>query len=215
MTTGIAGSILGSNYLPSNGGQVKVVPATAPLIIDGGSGPIPAFVAGTVFELAGLPGGATRENIDTWGGGAVLNFRRTNGTREAPTGLLADQVIGRVSGTGFSTSYNPTLQAAFEFFSAETWTATAQGTYAKLTVMTPGTILLQEVMRARATDILFGAPVRPPSYAVATLPAATAALLGAIAVVTDGLTPTYGAAAVGGGAVVTQVFCTGAGWTFH
>ncbi len=215
MTTGIAGSILGSNYLPLNGGTVKVVPTTGPLIVDGASGPIPPFVAGTVFDFAGTVGVIARGSIDSWGAAGAVTFRRTNGTREAPTGLLADQVIARMSATGLATNYNVTLQAAFELLSAETWTATAQGTYAKLTVMTPGTIVLQEIMRGRATDVLFSVPVNLPKYTVATLPAATAALKGAMAYVTDATAPTYNGALTGGGTVGVPVACDGTVWTSH
>ena len=58
--------------------------------------------------------------------------------------------------------------------------------------------------------IMAATTIRPGGYTVATLPAAGTA--GRIAYVTDALAPAYGAAAAGGGAVVTSVFDTGAGW---
>jgi hypothetical protein len=50
------------------------------------------------------------------------------------------------------------------------------------------------------------------SAAGTPLPAATTALKGAKAVVSDATTPTYMAAYVSGGAVVVEVFCNGVAW---
>lgn len=51
-----------------------------------------------------------------------------------------------------------------------------------------------------------------PVYTVATLPAASAALQGARALVTDATAPTFLGTLTGGGAVITPVFCTGSAW---
>lgn len=56
------------------------------------------------------------------------------------------------------------------------------------------------------------APAVLYSAAGTPLPAATAGLKGARAVVSDATTPTYLGAYVSGGAVVAQVICTGSGW---
>ena len=47
---------------------------------------------------------------------------------------------------------------------------------------------------------------------VAGLPAATSALEGTRASVTDALAPAFGVALVGGGAVRMSAYCTGAAW---
>lgn len=60
-----------------------------------------------------------------------------------------------------------------------------------------------------------GGPVAPAviySAAGTPLPAASNALKGAVAVVSDATTPTYLGAYVSGGAVLAQVICTGSGW---
>ena len=57
---------------------------------------------------------------------------------------------------------------------------------------------------------ILGKPATP--YTVATLPAASAALAGAYAYVTDATGPTYLGALTGGGAVVCPVFCNGTSW---
>lgn len=49
-------------------------------------------------------------------------------------------------------------------------------------------------------------------YTVSTLPAASAALKGARAFVTDATSPTFLGALTGGGAVVCPVFCNGSAW---
>lgn len=63
-----------------------------------------------------------------------------------------------------------------------------------------------EVTSARGT---FNVPARLKGYTVATLPAGT---VGDTAYVTDALAPTFLAAVVGGGAVVTKVFYNGTNW---
>jgi len=50
------------------------------------------------------------------------------------------------------------------------------------------------------------------SFTVATLPAAATAAAGAKAYVTDALTPTFGSAVTGGGAVGVPVYSTGSAW---
>lgn len=60
-----------------------------------------------------------------------------------------------------------------------------------------------------AGNIIAGASVRKKGYTVATLPAGTQ---GDTAFVTDALTPTFGVALVGGGAVVAKAFYNGTAW---
>ena len=56
--------------------------------------------------------------------------------------------------------------------------------------------------------------VFPPltNYTVATLPSATVSGVGARSFVTDALTPAFGSAVVGGGAVATPVYSNGTNW---
>lgn len=60
-----------------------------------------------------------------------------------------------------------------------------------------------------AKGAVFTAPARLPGYTVATLPTGT---VGDIAYVTDASSPTSGAAVVGGGSAVRQVFFDGTNW---
>lgn len=54
--------------------------------------------------------------------------------------------------------------------------------------------------------------IRTAGYTVAGLPAASSSLKGAIAYVTDALTPSFLTIVVGGGSTVTPVFCNGTNW---
>lgn len=59
-----------------------------------------------------------------------------------------------------------------------------------------------------------GIPLTPvvPVHTVATLPAASAALKGAVNAVSDATTPALGSALTGGGAVYCLALCTGTAW---
>ena len=69
--------------------------------------------------------------------------------------------------------------------------------------------------KGTAIALVPSGPVAPAvlySAAGTPLPAASNALKGARAIVSDATTPTYLGAYVSGGAVVAGVICTGAGW---
>lgn len=65
---------------------------------------------------------------------------------------------------------------------------------------------------APATKLDVVGLIRTQGYTVATLPTW---VIGAIAYVTDGLSPTYRAIAVGGGTEVVSVFFNGTNWIFN
>ena len=71
-------------------------------------------------------------SVDIDGYGPVgINFigRRSEGTVAAPTGLLANDNIMAMQGRGYgATGFRPRA-GHHEFFAAENWTDTAQGTY--------------------------------------------------------------------------------------
>lgn len=66
-----------------------------------------------------------------------------------------------------------------------------------------------QVMQHDANRLTCAKPVNLPGYTVATLPAGT---IGDNAYVTDALAPTFLAAVVGGGGIVTPVFYNGSAW---
>jgi hypothetical protein len=87
-----------------------------------------------------------------------------------------------------------------------TWLAATNGTN-QMTISANGS-------PAALTIDYLGGPLVPYST-VALLPSCTAALKGAVRMVTDATTPTYNAALTGGGAVIVPVACSGAAWTSH
>lgn len=54
-----------------------------------------------------------------------------------------------------------------------------------------------------------------PILTVATLPTCNSANSGAMAAVSDAVSPTYNGSLTGNGATVVPVFCNGASWTSH
>jgi hypothetical protein len=61
----------------------------------------------------------------------------------------------------------------------------------------------------------FAAPIVTPSSVYASLPSCTSTIKGARSMITDGSwTPTFSAAAVGGGALMTPVYCDGTTWRY-
>jgi hypothetical protein len=60
--------------------------------------------------------------------------------------------------------------------------------------------------------VAFGGAIRALTTTVGALPAAATAAVGARAFVTDALTPVFGSAVAGGGAVAVPVYSTGAAW---
>lgn len=94
----------------------------------------------------------------------------------------------------------PEIIQALKRHSAETPSLKlTDGTGATVATLSPGT----------GGTVVSDKPVRLPSYTVAGLPAGTA---GDRAFVTDALTPAFGSAVVGGGAVTVPVYYTGAAW---
>lgn len=69
-----------------------------------------------------------------------------------------------------------------------------------------------EWARLTSTNLKGLGTIQTAGYTVATLPAASAGLKGAIAYVTDALAPAFLTVVVGGGAVVCPVFCDGTNW---
>ena len=60
-----------------------------------------------------------------------------------------------------------------------------------------------------------GGRLQLPGYKVATLPVCNTGTRGSMAYVTDSARPNYNEAVVGGGSVITPVFCNGSGWIVH
>lgn len=152
----------------------------------------PAGVAGTILHLAGDDGQQARVLMDGFGNGSVgvpaLIGRRARGTMASPTAVQANDNLAVYSGFGYgATGYSASSRGQFSVVAAETWTDTAQGTYARVQVTPNGGTTSGEVTRwldngnvrigsdgAAACKLDVDGPVRVKSYTVAGVPAASA-----------------------------------------
>lgn len=136
----------------------------------------------------------------------------TSGT--ATTGFGAGQEIELENGSGtnrvamaeettYTDAVNATEDATYKLRLIKAGTLTDA-----LTVTSTGDVTVAASITG--TNLISTATVRLKGYTVATLPAG---VVGDMAYVTDATAPTYGAVAVGGGAVVTPVFYNGTNWT--
>lgn len=76
-------------------------------------------------------------------------------------------------------------------------------------------LVLQAGVNAAALTVDQTAGPIPPITAVASLPTCNTARKGAVSVVTDASSPTYGGALTGSSSTVTLVMCNGASWVSH
>jgi hypothetical protein len=71
--------------------------------------------------------------VEAYNTGSNLRFRRANGTPQAPTSVLAGDVLGNLNFTGYVNGANPGFvtkgRAVLQGFAAENWTDFAQGAY--------------------------------------------------------------------------------------
>ena len=94
-----------------------VLPATAP-------------PTGTNLWVTGVDATASRITIDAFGSTPSLSLRQSAGTAASPTASQLNTQIGNLTGFGYgATAYSTTARASLNFYAAESWTDTAQGTY--------------------------------------------------------------------------------------
>jgi hypothetical protein len=108
------------------------------LVIESGSGhatfsmndgalPLPS--TSTIFRVAAKDGTPSRLLLDDWGAHLVMTFRRAQGTAAMPSAMTSGQSFGAVTCEGYgATDYVPGYRAKMDFYAAETWTDSAQGT---------------------------------------------------------------------------------------
>jgi hypothetical protein len=112
------------------------------------AGTIPGTAVGTMFHGGAIDGTSTRILADSWAAPSFLTLRRGNGTAAAPSALAANDQIGGVFATGWSTAYNNAQAASLSFFASEAFTtASTQGTYITLSTSLNGTATAVERMR--------------------------------------------------------------------
>jgi len=130
-----------------------------------------------------------------------------------PTGA-AVTTGNRVGSLEFGGSYNTSdvvgSCAAIRSYSQDNFTSTTLGGNLVFQTVPSGSATLTTALTLGANQVAtFAAPVIVPVYAVGSLPAGTQ---GMKALVNNALAPTFGAAVVGGGAVVIPVFYNGSAW---
>jgi hypothetical protein len=168
--------------------------------VDHGDQPAGSYVATPSFRVFGGDlSGATVEVITNAGGGSPTkaNLRNINRVFFDQSGATAANLAA--FDAAHCTVYNTAGTIGGMRLLNLTLTATTS-----TSISTPGGI-------TATGDVIIGGSVRTAVKTVATLPAAPVA--GQTSVVSDALTPTYGATVVGGGSVVTPVFYNGTNWT--
>jgi hypothetical protein len=121
---------------------------------------IPGTAVGTMFHGGAVDGSSTRILADSWAAPSFLTLRRGNGTAAAPSALAANDQIGGVFATGWSTAYNNAQAASLSFFASEAFTtASTQGTYITLSTSLNGTATAVERVRVyNDGGVTLGAP---------------------------------------------------------
>ena len=140
-----------------------------------------------------------------------LSARKSRGTVAAPTVITTGDDLLDINAYGYvgaTNTYQLAASISFDSTGAISDSATGIGGIIRFKVATVGGEPA-EVFNITGTTLILSGPVRLKGYTVAGLPAGTQ---GDCAFVTDALAPTYLAAVVGGGAVVTEVFYDGTNW---
>lgn len=154
--------------------------------------------AGNIGFVVGVSGPSSNRGIN--------QFLKANGTLAVPTAVAAGDFIGSLLGSGYE-SITPQFRTVYsaDILATEAFTNAATGTRYRLRLVAPGTVGVSEKFgwdgNGTSNQIVL---------TVATLPAAVTA--GRKGFVSDALAPVFGAAVVGGGAVVVPVYDTGVAW---
>ena len=143
------------------------------LVASTNAGAVPASTltgGTTVVSVHGTDAGATRQMIAGYGGGAALDFRRSNGTAVSPTALALNNVIGQMNASGYGASaFSTSPRAQFIMYAAEAWTNSAQGTFMSFTITPAGGTSTTEVGRVETNGRLeFGNAVNLNGPALST-----------------------------------------------
>jgi hypothetical protein len=193
----------------------------------------PTDLTGKVFKVVAADATNARYDSYTFNADNLLVHYKSLGTAAAPTALTSGTRISLFAANGYdgTSAYNRTAQ--IEFFATENFTTTAAGgrivfaTTANTTLTTTKCWMFEQSgaflpFADNTFDIGSGAARTRNAFiagymvftpiAVANLPAAATAGAGARMFVNNALTPVFGSAVVGGGAVTVPVYSTGSAW---
>jgi hypothetical protein len=81
--------------------------------------------------------------------GAVMRLRSAQGTLASPTQVVANWIIGSVRGFGWQSggAFSTAARATMDMFAAESWTASAQGSYIAFNTTASGSTTTSEKVR--------------------------------------------------------------------
>ncbi|MDB5032250.1 hypothetical protein, partial [Mucilaginibacter sp.] len=159
--------------------------------------------------------GASGAGVTNWANNSVLE-----GSNSVVFGAIGGQFywqhnrvgIASLDGSGnFGTSGN--ISAPTGTFSGNLTAAGIQGTTGNFSGNISSSALIGALTLQAAANITAGTTITPGVFTVALLPIGQP--VGALAYVTDALSPSYNATVVGGGSVRIPVFYNGTNWTAH
>lgn len=210
--------------------------ADAPLTINSNTVASVAPGTGTALHLVGADAVINAVIMDAYGvnGGNPIKGRSAGGTSTTKTATVAGNALVSFQGLGWNTSSY--IQAGqFQVTARETFSVSANGASMSFFTTPLTTLAFAEAMRIQpsggvsvgaaaiaadpgigsfnaSANIISNAYMQTGGYTVATLPTPSSANKGAIAYVTDALTPSFLTIVVGGGTTITPVFCNGTNW---
>lgn len=126
---------------PVSGNTVIGNPATSSAKLTFNANAIAAVLpsTGANVQIAGANGQINYLLLDAFGGNNGFTCRRANGTLAAKTTLVADNRICGLGASGYNGIGYTNEIADAAFYSSETWTGSAAGTYFEIRNVIPGT----------------------------------------------------------------------------
>ena len=196
----------------------------------------PTPITGSAVTAAGVDAAAAIVSLDSFGGLTGFYGRRAQGTNASKTAITSGNGLSIFAGLGYDGSAYTGPAGRVLFASSEGWSGTAHGTEILFSTTPNGSTVAALTNRWRmtndghfvavtdnASDIGATGATRPRNVfmagygvfgvvAVASLPAAATAGVGARMFVNDALAPVFGNAVAGSGAVTVPVYSTGSAW---
>lgn len=124
----------------------------APVTITSNSATPPDPGAGTNLHIVGATSSGPFMLLDGFNANGQYRARRANGTISSPSGVLPGEQLGNFGVDGYTSAgaYAGGIRGRLGFFAAESWTGTAQGTYASISTTATGDTTIQDRFRVMA-----------------------------------------------------------------
>jgi hypothetical protein len=108
---------------------------------------LPTAQAGTVIQIGNTDGTSARYEANAFGSTAYFSGIAYGGTNASPTALASGAEIGGFNAWGYNGAAVVGPRAAFRTYANQTWTTSANGTYADVSTTPNGATAQAEVMR--------------------------------------------------------------------